>query len=101
MSCTKSSQFLKNSRHIIMTKGTCLYASNYNMHPSTKKRLRRMFHRDYGDIPVVAVLCADRFPDEYNFLPVENRRGQAYGLRNAKCYRKTKKQKLAQSLFDY
>jgi hypothetical protein len=97
MSCTKSSHFLNNSRHIIVTKGTCLVASNYNTHPSTKKRLRRMFHRDYGDIPVMAVLCSDSSTNDYTFFTVENSRGQAYGLRNAKCYRKAKFLKLKNS----
>jgi hypothetical protein len=53
-----------------------------------------MFHRDYGDIPVMAVMCSDSSQNDYNFLPVENHRGQAYGLRNAKCYRKAKFLKL-------
>jgi hypothetical protein len=97
MNCTKSSHFLNNSRHIIETKGTCLVASNYNIHPSTKKRLRRMFHRDYGDIPVMAVLCSDSSTHGYTFFAVENSRGHAYGLRNAKRYRKAKFLKLKNS----
>jgi hypothetical protein len=90
----KSGSFLKNSIHVIERKGTCLVANNYNTHPSTKKRLRRMFHKDYGDLPVVATMPKDSFFDPVVFLEVVNHRGQAYGLRNAKRYQKARLLKL-------
>jgi hypothetical protein len=90
----KSCSFLKNSIHIIERKGTCLFASNYNMHPSTKKRLRRMFHKDYGDLPLIATMAKNSFFDPDVFLEVVNHRGQAYGLRNAKRYQKARLLKL-------
>lgn len=90
----KSGSFLKNSIHVIERKGTCLVANNYNTHPSTKKRLRRMFHKDYGDLPVVVTIPKDSFFKSVVFFGVLNLRGQAYGLRNAKRYQKARLLKL-------
>lgn len=53
------------------------------------RRVHKDFCQDYGDIPAVTIRPSVVM-SEKDVLPVDNQRGLAYGLRNAKRFRDKK-----------